>query len=145
MVAGWKPRTVVTLIESHEFEWLKIPTLGDEIRRRGMDWLHLPIRDVSIPDAKLEAAWPAHSTKLRAQLDTGENILIHCRGGLGRAGMIAARLLVEMGDNPEMAMVRVRMARPGAIETPGQEDWVRTGPRSGSDTRLPARKEAAAR
>ena len=142
VVAAWKPRTVVTLIEPHEFECLKISALGDEIRRRGMDWLHLPIRDVSVPDAKFEAAWPAHSTTLRVQLAAGHNILIHCRGGLGRAGMIAARLLVETGVNPKAAMARVRVARPGAIETPAQEDWVRTGPRSGSDT-LPGRKEAA--
>jgi predicted protein tyrosine phosphatase len=145
VVAAWKPRTVVTLIEPHEFEWLNILTLGDEIRHRGMDWLHLPIRDVSVPDAKFEAAWPAHSIKLRAQLDAGKNILIHCRGGLGRAGMIAARLLVETGVKPETAMARVRVARPGAIETPAQEDWVRTGPGSGSNARVPARKGAAGR
>jgi protein-tyrosine phosphatase len=52
---------------------------------------------------------------------------MHCRGGLGRAGMISARLLVESGVEPTAAMERVRAARPGAIETPRQEEWVRTG------------------
>ena len=56
---------------------------------------------------------------------------VHCRGGLGRAGMISARLLVESGVEPNAAIERVRAARPGAIETPQQEEWVRSGsPRS---------------
>ena len=52
-------------------------------------------------------------------------MLIHCRGGLGRAGTIAARLLVELGMRPDEAVRRVRDARgPGAIETPAQEAHV---------------------
>ena len=43
-------------------------------------------------DAAFEAKWPEVSRSLRSRLDAGENILVHCRGGLGRAGMIAARL-----------------------------------------------------
>jgi predicted protein tyrosine phosphatase len=126
-VVAWNARTVVTLIEPHEFKLLEIPGLGDEIRRRGLQWLHLPIRDVSVPDARFEKAWPEHSATLRANLRAGDNVLVHCRGGLGRAGMIAARLLVEEGVEPEVAMATVRAARPGAIETPAQERWVRIG------------------
>ena len=33
----------------------------------------------------------------------GNNIVIHCHGGLGRTGMIGARLLVEFGDQPDVA------------------------------------------
>ena len=61
-------------------------------------------------------------------LDKVQNILVHCRGGLGRAGMISARLLVESGVEPQTAIERVRTARPGAIEKRQQEAWVRTGP-----------------
>jgi hypothetical protein len=49
----------------------------------------------------------------------------HCKGGLGRAGMMAARLLVELGVAPEQAIRDVRCARPGAIETPAQLALVR--------------------
>ena len=44
---------------------------------------------------------------------------------LGRGGTIAARLLVELGVKPDKAIADVRTARPGAIETPGQERFVR--------------------
>jgi len=45
--------------------------------------------------------------------------------GLGRTGMAAALLLVERGIAPEDAIAAVRRARPGAIETRGQETLVR--------------------
>jgi ADP-ribosyl-[dinitrogen reductase] hydrolase len=127
-IVKWRAVTFVTLIESHEFTLLGIPDLGAEVRRRGLEWLHLPIQDVSAPGRKFEADWPAHSERLRATLNAGSNILVHCRGGLGRAGMVSARLLVESGVGPEEAIARVRAARPGAIETRDQEKWVKTGP-----------------
>ena len=129
-IVAWPARALVTLIEPHEFGLLGIPRLGEEARRRGLEWLHLPIRDVSTPDRAFETAWPTHSQALRGRLAVGENIVVHCRGGLGRAGMICARLLVETGIDPSAAMALVRAARPGAIETRAQEDWVRKGPRS---------------
>ena len=55
---------------------------------------------------------------------SGRKVLIHCRGGLGRSGMIAVRLLVEMGEKPADAIKQVRAARPGAIESSDQEKYV---------------------
>ena len=52
-------------------------------------------------------------------------MVVHCKGGLGRAGMMAARLLVELGANPDAAIKEVRRARKGAIETPAQLALVR--------------------
>jgi protein-tyrosine phosphatase len=109
---AWGARRVVTLLEQHELAHLAITRLGEAVQRRGLEWLHRPIPDVS-------------SKHLRSRLDAGENILIHCRGGVGRSGMVAARLLVEFGVDAETAIARVRAARPGAIETWEQEQWVR--------------------
>ena len=50
--------------------------------------------------------------------------MVHCRGGLGRAGTIAARLLVECGWPAAKAIAAVREVRPGAIETRAQEKYV---------------------
>ena len=126
VIKAWGAATIVTLIEAHEFELLKVEALGDEIRARHMDWAHLPILDVSVPDTRFEAAWLKVGEALRAQLCDGANVIVHCRGGLGRAGTIAARLLVELGTmGPEEAIARVRAVRPGAIETLAQENHVR--------------------
>jgi ADP-ribosyl-[dinitrogen reductase] hydrolase len=89
-----------------------------------MLWFHLPIVDVSIPDERFEEEWDIAAEELRSILRGGSHVLVHCRGGLGRAGMIAARLLIELGMAAETATARVRAVRPGAIETRAQEDYV---------------------
>jgi ADP-ribosyl-[dinitrogen reductase] hydrolase len=113
VVAAWGAAAVVTLVEEAELHELEIWDLEKEVRRRFMEWHHLPIRDVSVPDAGFERSWPADAARLQALIDAGANVLIHCRGGLGRAGMVAARLLVERGADPEEAMRDVRAVRPG--------------------------------
>ena len=117
---------LVSLIEQHEIESLDVIGIGHETLKRHMDWLHLPVRDVSIPGQDFEAAWRLQGPGLRSRLRAGFNIVVHCKGGLGRAGMIAARLLVELGTNPDDAIKQVRHVRPGAIETSEQESYVRS-------------------
>lgn len=56
----------------------------------------------------------------------GFGVLVHCKGGLSRAGTIAARLLVELGMDHAMAIQQVRMVRPGAIETAAQLEHVKS-------------------
>lgn len=124
-IANWGAGTVLTLIEDHEFRSLRVEELGDAVRAHGMDWVHLPIPDASIPDAEFETAWIEIGAMLRSRLRAGAGVLVHCKGGLGRAGMIAARLLVELGMPADKAIAKVRHVRPGAIETLEQEDRVR--------------------
>jgi ADP-ribosyl-[dinitrogen reductase] hydrolase len=114
------------LVEQHELVALQVSSLGPKVVARHMDWLHLPIADVSVPDAGFERQWSQVGEGLRARLRDGFNVLIHCKGGLGRAGTIACRLLIELGMPIETAISAVRKARPGAIETAAQLAYVRT-------------------
>jgi ADP-ribosyl-[dinitrogen reductase] hydrolase len=123
-IRDWGATAVVTLIEAHEFRLLGIEDLGAEVERHGMDWVHLPIRDVDVPDDRFERAWRVAGPPLHRRIDAGERILIHCRGGLGRTGLVAALILVEQGAGPREAIGRVRAARPHAIETAAQEAYV---------------------
>ena len=125
-IAAWGANVVITLIEPHELVELRVPTLGAEVQSRHMRWLHLPIADYSIPTKKFELAWKTVAPSLQEALDAGQNILVHCKGGLGRAGTIAARLLVEAGvpARDSIALVRARRG-PNAIETPEQELYVK--------------------
>ncbi len=52
----------------------------------------------------------------------GFDVLIHCNSGLGRARTVADRVLVELGENPDDAIRKVRDARSRyAIETRDRE------------------------
>uniref|UniRef100_UPI0035B3907E ADP-ribosylglycohydrolase family protein n=1 Tax=Stella sp. TaxID=2912054 RepID=UPI0035B3907E len=119
---------VVTLTEAEELSRLGVPDLGAEVGRRHMGWLHLPIVDAEAPDARFEAGWPAASRRIHAVLAQGFRVLVHCKGGLGRAGTVAARLAVERGMPAEHAIAAVRAVRPGAIETTAQAAHVRRAP-----------------
>ena len=124
VIADWGARAVVTLIEEHEFVLLGVKALPQAVRAAGIEWHHLPIEDASVPDQRFERAWPGLWPQLKGRLAAGERVLVHCRGGLGRAGTVAALVLVECGELPAVAIERVRSARPGAIETAKQERWV---------------------
>lgn len=123
-IRGWGASAVVTLIEDHEFEMLGVPALHEAVRAAGLEWHHLPVQDVHAPSPEFETRWVYAGARLRERLRRGERVLVHCRGGLGRAGSVAARLLVEFGATPVDAISQVRAARPGAIETAEQEQWV---------------------
>lgn len=124
VVRSWGASAVVTLIEDHEFALLGVEDLGDQIREVGMVWVHLPIRDVDVPDDRFESGWAAVGPEVHQRLDVGERILIHCRGGLGRTGLVAGLILAERGVAPRDAVLRVRAARQNAIETSEQEKYV---------------------
>ncbi len=123
-IAAWGAAAVVTLIERHELEALGVAELGEMVADRHMSWFHLPIRDVGTPDEEFEACWKSTGESIRSVIRDGFNVVVHCKGGLGRAGMISARLLVELGWDPENAINAIRRVRPGAIETQAQERHV---------------------
>ena len=56
---------------------------------------------------------------------SGQRIVVH-RRGLGRAGTVAAMLLLQSGEAKRAsdAIHMVRHARPGAIETIAQEEFL---------------------
>lgn len=142
-IRDWKAAAVVTPVEPHELHELAVPHLGEEVQRRHMAWHHLPIRDVSTPCERFEAQWTEVGPALRHRLRSGFNVVVHCKGGLGRAGTIGARLLVELGWHPADAISAVRSVRPGALETSAQEAHVHA--QAGKSEAVPAKTEDAIR
>jgi len=123
-ILDWGGKVLVTLMEEYELRQLGVEDIGERAGEIGLTWYHLPIQDVSIPDSEFEETWDVVSPILHKHLDAGEHVVIHCRGGLGRTGTIAARLLVESGETPQNALYRVRVARVGSVETEEQEEYV---------------------
>jgi protein-tyrosine phosphatase len=138
-IAAWGAALLLTLMEQDELARHGVACLG-ACAGRSMVWRGLPIVDRQVPDAAFEAAWPPVAAEVQHRLDRGENVVVHCLGGLGRSGMIAARVLVERGLAPKVAMAAVRAARPGAIETAQQEAYVLGQGRLTSPAARPARK-----
>ena len=124
VILDWQARVLVSLIRDNEFELLGVSELPEETRKLGILWLHLPIMDGGIPDDGFEKAWETAGKELRQMLAEGERIVLHCRGGDGRSGTVAARLLVEFGMDPGAAIAAVQQAGGGAIRTREQEEYL---------------------
>ena len=123
-VREWGAVAVVTLMQTDELVAYHVGRMGEAVQARSMEWHHLPIADMDVPRQPFETAWAVSGPILRAHLLAGRRILLHCLGGLGRSGTIAARLLVEFGLSPHAAIETVRAARPGMVETTKQEAYV---------------------
>ena len=123
-IRDWGATAVVSLVTDREIDFLRVPDLGEAVRERHMEWWHTPIPDGEPPDPTFERRWAVASEAIRDRLRLGFDVLVHCKGGLGRAGTVAARLLVELGARPDDAIRRVREVRRGAIENEAQEAHV---------------------
>jgi len=120
----WGASGVVTFNEHEELDGLGVGDLGNHYLEAGFWWRQLPIIDMSVPDQEFEELWAVEGKQIKASLVAGERVILHCLAGLGRTGMIAARLLVDMGMSPELAVAEVRKVRPRAIQTENQEKYV---------------------
>lgn len=127
ILGEWQANIMVTLLENHEFEMLGIEAMKDLASQKWkpMQWIHFEITDGGIPDERFEQHWLQVRAQLITALANGNRVLVHCRGGLGRTGLVVAKLLIETGVSPDEAIKSVRTARKGAIETEEQENYVR--------------------
>lgn len=126
-ITEWGAAACLTMTEMRELETYGATSLAHDLAAVGCAWHHLPIRDWGAPSPATEALWPAAAAEAHAALEAGRRVLTHCRGGCGRSGMAALRLLVERGEDPETALARLRAARPCAVETNAQFDWAAKG------------------
>lgn len=124
-IRDWGAEVLVSLLEEHEYVEVGVSDFSRMVPK-GILHLKLPIKDMATPDEAWEQQWKKEGRIIRSVLRRGGKVCIHCMGGLGRTGMVAARLLVEFGVHPERAIKTVREARPGTIQTREQEDYIRS-------------------
>lgn len=125
-IRRWGAAGIVTLMQTDEMPLIAAERLPDVMAGCGLPWFHLPLPDGGVPDTGFDRQWSSVIPELDRILESGGRLLVHCRGGLGRSGVVACRLLIEKGTAPEAALRRVRAARPGAVENARQEAYVLT-------------------
>ena len=124
-LAAWRAAVLLSLVETAEFARLGVPGFAAAVRLRPYAWHHVPIPDMRAPQVASLTAWQQAGGAILEALDAGRRVAIHCAAGLGRTGTIAALLLGAFGLPGDEAIRRVRAARPGTLETPEQESFVR--------------------
>jgi protein-tyrosine phosphatase len=113
--------TVVCLNEEAELS-ARYPSYVAWLRAQPQErvvWWPIPDLGAPAPSEALELLGT-----LRSRLDRGERLLLHCGAGIGRAGTMAAAVLVSLGSSPEEAIDHVRIHR------------LLAGPEAGAQTEL---------
>ena len=115
---------VLTLMTEAELARLALSQLGPQVEASGMRWFHLPIEDDQAPDAAFEQAWQQALPQLTGLLREGKHLVIHCKGGSGRTGLVAAALLISLGQPQQEAMAAIKAHRPKAFTLPAHRQWL---------------------
>lgn len=132
-ILGMPPRHLgddLAVVTSEGFQRVGVLLEDDELTRIAPDLLDayaenaIAVHRFPIPDFHVPVDAPAYRVfvdELASHLGRGEKVLVHCKGGLGRAGLTAACLLTLDGRAADQAIREVRAVRPGAIENRDQE------------------------
>lgn len=115
---------LITLMPKSEMARNGVVDLDEWCTERGLSWLHLPIDDEQAPADDFRKAWEVQRTTVHELLDAGRVIAIHCKGGSGRTGLMAAQILVERGATKDQATAVVRSLRPNALQLPVHQAYL---------------------
>jgi protein-tyrosine phosphatase len=115
--------TVVSLLELEEERELGLACEGDAVREQGMQFRSIPIPDRQVPSSR--SAFSTELDQLEGELASGRNLVVHCRQGIGRTGVVAACLMASHGIAPESALQLLSDARGVTMpETAEQRRWI---------------------
>ncbi|PSV22120.1 phosphatase [Photobacterium leiognathi subsp. mandapamensis] len=116
---------VVTALSMKEMEAKSVGALPLVVQQVGLKWFNTPIEDDCAPDESFQPHWDAISPALHQALDNGEKVALHCMGGSGRTGLLAAHLLLEKQWQLDDVITQVQALRPNAFTKDVQAEYIR--------------------
>ena len=124
-VDGWHQlsvSTVVSLLRPEESRELGLAEEAVLCSARGMRFVSHPIEDRGVP--AFPAKFRVLAQDLASQVRTRAAVVIHCRAGIGRSGLLAATVLAELGLPVKSAFPAVSRARRlQCPDTREQAEW----------------------
>ncbi len=96
------------------------PTIAETL---GMTFITYPIKDYALPVS--EPSYLTFVRELWQLIHHGEQVLVHCYGGIGRSGMVVAGILIYDGLTPDEAFDYASDKRKHSVpDTAEQKQWV---------------------
>ncbi len=125
-VEGWKKSNVdvvTSLLAPDEMEELGLKAESAVCKTHHIEFLSFPIKDRDVPNPRSDVMGLLGT--LREALDGGRNVAIHCRQSVGRAGLVAAALLIANGVSVDDALQQISRTRGVSVpETAEQRQWL---------------------
>lgn len=114
---------VVSLLESHEIIDLDISDEARLCSEQNIEFLSFPIVDRNVPVSLPE--FSRFAEKVASLLRENKSVVVHCRQGVGRAGLLAACVLILNSVSADDALSRISQARGCVVpETEEQKAFV---------------------
>ena len=101
--------TVLSLLTNEEESELNLLEERDTVIKQGLSFYSYPIVDRSIPTDK--DSFIKLIQDLTKELLSGRGVGVHCRMGIGRAGLTCSAILMNLGLSYDKAMDLVSKAR----------------------------------
>ncbi len=125
-VRAWKAlplSCVVSALTKEEAAELQLVKEEGYCTANGIAFVSCPIPDRGIPDSVEDVRSLVFA--MHAFLDSGNNVGVHCRMGVGRSAIVAASCLVQWGLTGDEALKRIANARGCPVpDTDEQREWV---------------------
>lgn len=113
---------VISLLRDDEIHELALEGEIEVCNAAGIGFKRLPIQDRGLPEIIPLRFLAKEAAK---QIDTGSSIAVHCRAGIGRAGLLVCCILQELGFGAVQALTDVSEARGVRVpDTPEQRDFI---------------------
>jgi protein-tyrosine phosphatase len=115
---------LVSMLTVAELGELELMDEGAEARTAGLRFLQLPTPDRGIPPRQ---PFVALVNELAGELAAGRHVAVHCRAGIGRSSLVAAGVLIALGQTPAEAWAAISQARGLEVpDTPEQRQWLQS-------------------
>lgn len=125
-MAAWQQAgigTVLSLLTEEEEDALDLEREKTEVLAHDMTFRSFPIEDRQVPRSPSELAKALENVE--TDLNDGRNVVVHCRQGVGRSGLVGACLLIATGLNARAAVDQLSKSRGVQVpETAEQRQWI---------------------
>ena len=110
--------SVVSLQQKTESSSLGLSAEEKTCTAHGISFTRFAIEDYGVPEEK---SLTPFIDSLYSRIRNGEHTLVHCKGGIGRTGLICCCLLIKSGLSADAAIALVSNKRQHPVpETPSQ-------------------------
>jgi len=115
---------VVSLLEDDEQYSIGLGRERELCLSNEMEYASFPIADRGLPDTNLAIMF---AKAICLEISSGKHIVIHCRAGIGRTGIIAGAVLIQAGYTAREAFELISEARGVQVpDTEEQEKWLKS-------------------